>query len=61
MANSNTKDFVKKWSGRGNEKQETQQFWNDILFKVLNAPSDTIIEYEKTVKINGQTKTHSIK
>lgn len=56
MANNNAKDFVKKWSGRGNEKQETQQFWNDIIFKVLNAPSDTQIEYEKKVKINGQTK-----
>ena len=52
----NVKEFVKKWSGKGNEKQETQQFWNDIIFGVLNAPQDTKIEYEKPVKINGQTK-----
>lgn len=50
------KEFVKKWSGRGNEKQETQQFWNDIIFNVLSAPADTVIQYEKPVKINGQTK-----
>ena len=56
MANTKAKDFVKKWSGRGNEKQETQQYWNDIIFEVLGAPKDTVIEYEKVVKINGQTK-----
>ena len=47
----NAKEFVKKWAGRGNEKQETQQFWNDIIFHVLKAPQDTKIEYEKPVKI----------
>lgn len=50
------KDFIDKWTGRGNEKQETQQFWNDLIFNVLNAPSDTEVQYEKPVKINGQTK-----
>ena len=48
--------FVDKWTNRGHEKQDTQQFWTDILFNVLNAPADTVIEYEKAVKINGQTK-----
>lgn len=50
------REFIDKWTGRGNEKQETQQFWNDLIFGVLNAPSDTEIQYEKPVKINGQTK-----
>lgn len=53
---SKAKDFVNKWAGRGNEKQETQQFWNGIIYDVLGAPSDTAVEYEKPVKINGQTK-----
>ena len=56
MVNIKAKDFVAKWTGRGNEKQETQQYWNDIIYNVLAAPSDTVIEYEKPVKINGQTK-----
>ena len=53
---SKAKDFVNKWTGRGNEKQETQQFWNGIIYDVLGAPSNTAVEYEKPVKINGQTK-----
>lgn len=52
----NIKNFINKWTGRGNEKQETQQFWNDIIYDILLAPKDTLIEYEKPVKINGQTK-----
>ena len=56
MANSRAKDFINKWSGRGNEKQETQQYWNGLIFNVLGAPADTEIQYEKPVKINGQTK-----
>lgn len=50
------KAFINKWVGRGNEKQETQQYWNGLIFDVLNAPADTEIQYEKPVKINGQTK-----
>ena len=56
MANIKAKEFVAKWVGRGNEKQETQQYWNDLLFNVLGAPTDMEIQYEKPVKINGQTK-----
>lgn len=56
MDNIKAKDFVAKWTGRGNEKQETQQYWNGIIYDVLDAPADTVIQYEKPVKINGQTK-----
>ncbi|MBR0341517.1 MAG: class I SAM-dependent DNA methyltransferase [Oscillospiraceae bacterium] len=56
MANAQAKAFIEKWTDRGNEKQETQQFWNGIILDVLGAPKDTVIEYEKPVKINGQTK-----
>lgn len=55
MANK-AAEFIKTWTGRGNEKQETQQYWNDLLFKVLGAPEKMVIQYEKPVKINGQTK-----
>ena len=50
------RQFIDKWAGRGNEKQETQQFWNDIIYKVLDAPAEMVLEYEKPVKVNGQTK-----
>lgn len=56
MDNIKAKDFVTKWTGHGNEKQETQQYWNGIIYDVLGAPADTVIQYEKPVKINGQTK-----
>lgn len=56
MANIKARDFVTKWTGRGGEKQETQQYWNGMIYDVLGADSDTIIQYEKPVKINGQTK-----
>ena len=56
MKKTDIKKFIEKWSGRGNEKQDTQQFWNDILYSVLGAPDDTEIQYEKPVKINNQTK-----
>lgn len=52
----NIKAFINKWAGKGNEKQETQQYWNGLIFDVLNAPANTEIQYEKPVKINGQTK-----
>lgn len=56
MKKNDITKFIAKWSGRGNEKQDTQQFWNDVLYDVLGAPKDTVIQYEKPVKINGKTK-----
>nr|WP_207760079.1 class I SAM-dependent DNA methyltransferase [Bifidobacterium scaligerum] len=43
-----TQEFVNRWSGRGDEKQETQTFWLDLLGNVLgrkNALAETKFEY----------------
>ena len=34
---SAAKDFIKAWAGRGDEKQDTQTFWIDLLQKVFGA------------------------
>ncbi len=31
------KEFVQRWQGKGDEKQETQRFWIDLLQNVLYA------------------------
>ena len=50
------KDFATFWADKGDEKQYTQQFWTDLLQKVLGAVSPSrIIDFEKRVKI-GATK-----
>lgn len=46
-----TVEFVDRWSGHGDEKQETQRFWLDLLQNVLHrddALKSTLFEY-KTV------------
>ena len=48
----NAKEFVKIWSGRGNEKQETQQFWSDLLHRVYGITDfSQRVEFEKPVSI----------
>lgn len=34
-------EFVERWKGRGNEKQETQRFWIDLLQNVLDVERPT--------------------
>ena len=41
------KEFVKNWQGRGDEKQETQAFWIELLDKVFEDH-----EYHKHVVLN---------
>ena len=44
--------FVERWRGRGDEKQETQKFWNDLLINVLGVKDIlSIIDYEKPVSV----------
>ena len=46
-----TQEFIDRWSGHGDEKQETQRFWLDLLQNVLrvdDALGNTLFEY-KTV------------
>lgn len=39
------KDFVERWSGRGDEKQDAQSYWRDLLVNVLGAPSATLANF----------------
>lgn len=45
------KGFIERWSGRGNEKQDTQSFWNELP-EVLGMEGPTRrIKYKKTVSV----------
>ncbi len=47
------KQFVKNWTGRGDEKQETQVFWIDLLQNVFGVEQATdAVEFEVPVKLN---------
>ena len=47
------RDFISYWTGRGDEKQETQRFWIDLLRNVLGlAEPEKAIEFERPVKLN---------
>ena len=48
------RDFVVRWQGHGDEKQETQKFWMDLLQNVLDRPhalEET--EFEKLTALGG--------
>lgn len=41
-------EFIERWQGRGDEKQETQKFWLDLMQNVLGIPgaiNNTEFEY----------------
>ena len=47
------KQFVKDWTNRGDEKQETQRFWIDLLHNVFGVEQATkAIEFEVRVKLD---------
>ena len=47
------KEFAEEWAGRGDEKQETQRFWIQLLQNVLGiADGASYIEFEKRVKLS---------
>ena len=46
-------DFAKQWEGKGDEKQETQRFWIQLLSEVLGVTDATNrIEFEKRVQLS---------
>ena len=45
------KQFSADWQGRGDEKQETQRFWIELLTKVFGIDGSTAIEFEVRVKL----------
>lgn len=47
------KEFIKYWTSRGGEKQETQRFWIDLLRNVYGvAEPEKAIEFEYPVKLD---------
>lgn len=51
------KEFVSRWTGKGDEKQETALFWIDLLQNVLGVDNPTsIIQFEKPVIIEKKQK-----
>lgn len=50
------KSFIEKWTGKGNEKEHDQTFWNDILQSIFDVRDSSYIEYQKPVKVDGTTK-----
>ena len=44
--------FAADWHGRGDEKQETQRFWIELLTKVFGVDGSTAIAFEVPVKLD---------
>ena len=56
MPNNKINEFVEKWTGRGNEIQDTSKYWIDLLSSIgVSNPTD-IVNYEKYVFVNGKKK-----
>ena len=51
------KAFAKRWEGIGDEKQDCQRFWTDLLISVygIENPAD-FLQFEVPVKVNGHQK-----
>ena len=48
-----SKEFAKKWAGRGDEKSETHNFWIELLRSVLGVENpESFIEFEKRVQLD---------
>lgn len=51
------KEFAERWKDRGDEKQETQLFWIDLLQNVLGVENPTsLIQFEKPVVVEKNQK-----
>ena len=47
------KDFIERWSGRGNERQDSQSFWLDLLGSVFGIENpSTYITFEDKVMLD---------
>lgn len=57
MAIKNIAEFVESWKGKGDEKQDTQRFWIDLLYTVLGVENPTRhLLFEKRVKLEDSTR-----
>lgn len=55
--NKNIRGFIDRWKGRGDEKQDTQKFWIDLLHSVFAFDDPVqLIDFEKRVKLEDSTR-----
>lgn len=46
------KSFVERWTNKGDEKQDTHNFWHDLLHSIFEVDNPaTVIEFEKRVHL----------
>ena len=51
------RQFYQKWAGKGNENQDCQRYWIDILQSIMGISNVTdVIRFEKTVIVSGHQK-----
>ncbi len=51
------RQFYQKWAGKGNENQDCQRYWMDILQSIMGMDNATdIIRFEKQVIVGGHKK-----
>lgn len=50
------KEFAESWQGKGDEKQDTQRFWIELLHKVFGVEDTTnFLKFETRVKLTNQS------
>ncbi len=50
---TNAQLFAQRWAGRGDEKQDTHNFWHDLLLSVYGVSNPaTVIQFEKRVHLS---------
>ena len=48
------REFAERWKDKGDEKQDTHPFWEQLLQEVVGVENPTyFLNYEKRVKIKG--------
>ena len=51
------RQFVNKWTGKGNEDQDSQKYWFDFLTNIVGMENVTDrVDFEKRVIVDGHTK-----
>lgn len=50
------RQFIMKWRGHGNEKQESQSYWIDLLSVLGIDKATDYVQFERPVTVNGQQK-----
>ena len=56
IENQDAVNFVKRWEGKGDEKQHCQQFWTDLLTNVMhNRVTNETVKFKYQVQRGHQS------